>query len=93
MLEEEYIDSIKEDILNTSFETKNWQSQPDIHKNIKYKPLVDKINHLSTKIFESLDYHVIKLDLVFFGGLTKKDIPRKKSRFLSEEEINILKRL
>lgn len=49
--------------------------------------------NLSTKIFESLDYHVIKLDLVFFGGLTKKDIPRKKSRFLSEEEINILKRL
>jgi 23S rRNA pseudouridine2605 synthase len=49
--------------------------------------------NLSTKIFESLDYHVIRLDLVFFGGLTKKDIPRKKSRFLSEEEINILKRL
>lgn len=49
--------------------------------------------NLATKIFESLDYHVIRLDLVFFGGLTKKDIPRKKSRFLSEEEINILKRL
>tara|TARA_B000000475_G_C15905097_1_gene410226 strand:+ start:20 stop:844 length:825 start_codon:yes stop_codon:yes gene_type:complete len=49
--------------------------------------------NLSTKIFESLNYHVIRLDLVFFGGLTKKDIPRKKSRFLSEEEINILKRL
>jgi 23S rRNA pseudouridine2605 synthase len=49
--------------------------------------------NLSTKIFESLDYHVIRLDLVFFGGLTKKDIPRKKRRFLSEEEINILKRL
>ncbi|MBT6807890.1 MAG: rRNA pseudouridine synthase [Flavobacteriales bacterium] len=49
--------------------------------------------NLATKIFESLDYHVIRLDLVFLGGLTKKDIPRKKSRFLSEEEINILKRL
>ena len=56
LLEEEYIDSMKEDILNTSFETKNWQSQPDIHKNIKYKPLVDKINQLTTKIFEEKKY-------------------------------------
>ena len=33
------------------------------------------------KMFDSLDYNVIRLDLVFYGGLTKKDIPRKKYRF------------
>ena len=49
--------------------------------------------NIITKIFNHLNYKVVRLDLVFFGGLTKKDIPRKKSRFLSEEEINLLKRL
>ena len=49
--------------------------------------------NIITKIFNHLNYKVLRLDLVFFGGLTKKDIPRKKSRFLSEEEINLLKRL
>jgi len=45
------------------------------------------------RIFESLDYKVIKLDRVFFAGLTKKNIPRGKWRFLTQEEINILFRL
>ena len=45
------------------------------------------------KMFDSLNYNVIRLDLVFYGGLTKKDIPRKKYRFLSDEEINLLKRI
>lgn len=49
--------------------------------------------NIITKIFDHLNYKVVRLDLVFFGGLTKKDIPRKKSRFLSEDEINLLKRL
>tara|TARA_B100001758_G_scaffold105218_1_gene90129 strand:- start:48414 stop:49283 length:870 start_codon:yes stop_codon:yes gene_type:complete len=44
-------------------------------------------------IFENLDYKVTKLDRVFFGGLTKKDLPRKHCRHLTQDEINILKRL
>lgn len=56
VLEKEYIDTIKDDILNTSFETKNWQSQPDIHKIKKYKPLVDKVNYLAAKVFEDKKY-------------------------------------
>lgn len=56
VLEEEHIGIIKKDILDLSFEVKNWQSQPDIHKDKKYKPLVDKINHLTTKIFEEKKY-------------------------------------
>lgn len=46
-----------------------------------------------SKIFNQLNYKVLRSDLVFYGGLTKKDIPRKKSRFLKESEINLLKRL
>ena len=44
-------------------------------------------------LFEDLGYKIIGLDLVYFGGLTKKDIPRKKYRCLTKQEINILKRL
>lgn len=44
-------------------------------------------------IFEKFNYQIIKLDRVFFGGLTKKDLPRKYYRHLTQEELNILKRL
>ena len=43
--------------------------------------------------FEKLGYRTIKLDRVFLGGLTKKDLPRKHFRHLTQEEINILRRL
>ena len=45
------------------------------------------------EIFKKLNYRIIQLDRVFFGGLTKKNLPRKHYRNLSESEINILKRL
>lgn len=48
-------------------------------------------NRIVRRIFESLDYKIIKLDRVFFAGLTKKDLPRGKWRHLTESEINILK--
>jgi len=48
-------------------------------------------NRVIRRIFESLDYKVIKLDRVIFAGLTKKDLPRGRWRFLSEQEINFLK--
>ena len=44
-------------------------------------------------IFEKLNYRITKLDRVFFGGLTKKNLSRSHYRNLSENEINILKRL
>jgi 23S rRNA pseudouridine2605 synthase len=49
-------------------------------------------NHIVRKIFEALDYKVIKLDRVYFCGLSKKGLPRGKWRFLSKEEISMLKR-
>ncbi|HNW91042.1 MAG TPA: pseudouridine synthase, partial [Bacteroidales bacterium] len=50
-------------------------------------------NRIVRRIFESLGYEVVKLDRVVFAGLTKKDLPRGKYRFLSNEEVNILRRI
>lgn len=50
-------------------------------------------NRIVRRIFEHLGYKVIKLDRVFFAGLTKKDLPRSKFRELTQEELNILKRI
>ena len=44
-------------------------------------------------IFEQIGYKAQRIDRVFFAGLSKKDLPRKQHRFLSNEEINLLKRL
>jgi len=48
---------------------------------------------MANQIFETLGYKVSSLDRVFFAGLSKKELPRKKYRFLSEDEVNLLKRL
>lgn len=48
-------------------------------------------NRIVRRIFEFLGYEVVKLDRVVFAGLTKKDLPRGKWRFLTQAEINILK--
>ncbi|MCQ2265736.1 MAG: rRNA pseudouridine synthase [Bacteroidales bacterium] len=48
-------------------------------------------NRIVRRIFEFLGYDVVKLDRVVFAGLTKKDLPRGKWRFLTQAEINILK--
>ncbi len=48
-------------------------------------------NRIVRRIFESLNYKIVRLDRVAFAGLTKKDTPRGKWRFLKDYEINILK--
>ena len=48
-------------------------------------------NRVVRRIFEHLGYRVKKLDRVFFAGLTKKNLPRGKYRFLSEKEVKFLK--
>jgi len=45
------------------------------------------------RMFEAVNYEVIKLDRVLFAGLTKKDLPRGEWRHLSKEEVNFLKML
>lgn len=48
-------------------------------------------NRIVRRIFEHLGYEVVKLDRVYYAGLTKKDLPRGRWRFLREDEVNILK--
>ena len=50
-------------------------------------------NRVVRRIFEHFDYKVIKLDRVYFAGLTKKSLPRGEWRFLTNEEVSILKRM
>ena len=48
-------------------------------------------NRVVRRIFESLGYHVTKLDRVYFAGLTKKNLPRGRWRYLTQDEVNFLK--
>lgn len=48
-------------------------------------------NRIVRRIFEHLGYTVEKLDRVMYAGLTKKNIPRGKWRFLNEQEVINLK--
>jgi 23S rRNA pseudouridine2605 synthase len=50
-------------------------------------------NRIVRRIFEHLGYTVLKLDRVYFAGLTKKNLPRGKHRMLEPMEINMLKML
>jgi 23S rRNA pseudouridine2605 synthase len=47
-------------------------------------------NRIVRRIFESLEYRVVKLDRVVFSGLTKKDLPRGRWRFLTNAEVSML---
>ncbi|NBC82897.1 MAG: pseudouridine synthase [Bacteroidetes bacterium] len=48
-------------------------------------------NRIVRRIFEKFDYKVLKLDRVYFAGLTKKGLPRGKWRFLSQKEVDMLR--
>ncbi len=50
-------------------------------------------NRIVRRIFESLDYQVLKLDRVVYAGLDKKDLPRGKWRMLKDAEVVRLKHL
>ncbi len=48
-------------------------------------------NRIVRRIFEALGYRVTKLDRVQFAGLTKKNLRRGDWRFLTEQEVDILR--
>lgn len=48
-------------------------------------------NRIVRRIFEALGYRVIKLDRVYFAGLTKKGLHRGDWRYLTEQEVNMLR--
>ena len=48
-------------------------------------------NRIVRRIFEHLGYEVLKLDRIYYAGLTKKDLPRGRYRPLAAMEIKRLK--
>jgi 23S rRNA pseudouridine2605 synthase len=48
-------------------------------------------NRIVRRMFEHFDYEVVKLDRVYYGGLTKKDLPRGHIRPLTQIELSMLK--
>ena len=48
-------------------------------------------NRIVRRIFESLGYRVVKLDRVQFAGLTKKNLRRGDWRYLTEQEVDMLR--
>ena len=48
-------------------------------------------NRIVRRIFEHLGYIVERLDRTYYGGLTKKDLPRGWSRELTNREVIMLK--
>lgn len=47
-------------------------------------------NRIVRRMFQSLGYEVVKLDRVYFAGLTKKNLTRGQWRFLDKKEIDML---
>lgn len=48
-------------------------------------------NRIVRRIFKHLGYRVYKLDRVYFAGLTKRDLPRGRWRYLTEDEVRNLR--
>ena len=48
-------------------------------------------NRVVRRLFERLGYRVVKLDRVYFAGLTKKNLPRGRWRYLDQKEVNMLR--
>lgn len=73
---------IKADAIEYADETDRKQIGIEIHSGK---------NRIVRRIFESLGYHVVKLDRVYFAGLTKKNVRRGDWRYLTEKEVNMLR--
>jgi len=48
-------------------------------------------NSTLKNLFAHLGYKIVRMDRVYFGGLTKKDISRGRHRFLTDKEVSMLK--
>ncbi len=48
-------------------------------------------NRIVRRIFEHLGYRILRLDRVYFAGLTKKNLKRGDWRYLTEKEVAMLR--
>jgi len=97
-LKEEHIDALRNGVvLEDGF------FKPDVIEYVHEKGKMERArigveihsgrNRIVRRLFEHFGYTVVKLDRTTYGGLTKKNLPRGKWRFLDEKEINLLKML
>lgn len=95
-LKEEHIDALREGVvLEDGF------FKPDVIEYVQEKGKTERSrigveihsgrNRIVRRLFEHFGYTVVKLDRVAYAGLTKKNLPRGKWRFLDEKEVNLLK--
>ncbi len=63
----------------------------DGEKNIIGVEIHSGKNRIVRRMFEALGYDVRRLDRVYFAGLTKKNLRRGQWRFLSDEEVRMIK--
>lgn len=73
---------IKADAVEYASETDKKQVGIEIHSGK---------NRIVRRIFEHLGYRVVKLDRVYFAGLTKKNVKRGDWRYLTEKEVAMLR--
>ena len=85
------------DLLSAGVELEDGFVKPDdvvyvgTDKNLIGMELHSGKNRIVRRMFEHLGYEVKKLDRVVFAGLTKKDLPRGRWRFLTDMEVANLK--
>ena len=48
-------------------------------------------NRIVRRLFEKFGYRILRLDRVYFAGLTKKNLSRGRWRYLTETEVNMLR--
>ncbi|MBL4752168.1 MAG: rRNA pseudouridine synthase [Flavobacteriales bacterium] len=48
-------------------------------------------NRIIRRVFEHLGFKVMQLDRIGYAGLTKKDIPRGRCRYMTQKEVGMLK--
>jgi 23S rRNA pseudouridine2605 synthase len=64
---------------------------PEKERNVVGIEIHSGKNRIVRRMFEQIGYKVIKLDRVFFAGLTKKGLSRGKWRYLAFREVGYLK--
>lgn len=69
----------------------NWINSEPLDKTRVGVSIHSGKNRVIRRLFEAIGYEVVKLDRVYFAGLTKKNLLRGKYRFLTEQEVAFLK--
>ena len=76
----------------TSYQFKDTEHAANLFGLREFGNIYTRLMNPTTDVFEKLGYRVKKLDRVYFAGLTKKNLPRGKWRFLTGKEVGMLKR-